>query len=234
LQYAHSGYMHLELDNDGNLKRYDAPFAWLMYRGRHFRYGNEDKTPWGHYYVAFKGPRMKKYLKSNLYPLDLDPPVIPISNPDAFLNSMLKMMECLRKGEPGNPEAVHILEGLLLSLRHQEAKSCPDTHFSKGLRKLADDIREHPECEWNFEHEAEKLNLSYVHFRALFRAQISFPPRQFVINCQMDKAEALLHDFRLSLEEIAEKVGIDGVYYFNRLFKQRRHISPGRFRKEFL
>ena len=62
LQYVHSGSMHIGLDNDKNIVRYEAPFAWLMYKGRFFRCGNPDGSKWDHYFVAFKGPRMQKFI----------------------------------------------------------------------------------------------------------------------------------------------------------------------------
>ena len=42
LQYAHTGSMHLGTDSDENVRKYEAPFAWLMYKKRYFRFGNPD------------------------------------------------------------------------------------------------------------------------------------------------------------------------------------------------
>jgi AraC-like DNA-binding protein len=233
LQYAHNGHMHLALDDEKNLKLYKAPFAWLMYKGRFFRYGNEDGTPWGHYFVAFKGSRMKKYLSSGLYPISIDPPVFPVEEPEKFLDSMLKLQRCLESNPQDNDLAVHILEGMLLGLGMRKNKQRKETLFSSSLLNLAREIRSNPELEWDFEEEAEKLNLSYVHFRALFKSETGLPPLQYVINSRMNMAEDLLRNSDLSLEEISEKTGINNVYYFNRLFKKNYHIPPARYRAEF-
>jgi AraC-like DNA-binding protein len=233
LQYAHTGHMHLALDDERNLKLYKAPFAWLMYKGRFFRYGNEDGTTWGHYFVAFKGPRMKKYLSSGLYPLSVDPPVFPIDEPEKFLDSMMRLQRCLGANPQDKAKAVNILEGMLLSLRSRRNKARKETPFSQSLAVLADEIKFKPELEWDFKEEAAKLNLSYVHFRALFKAETGLPPVQYVINARMNMAEKLLLNSELSLEDISERTGVNNVYYFNRLFKKHYHIPPARYRAEF-
>jgi AraC family transcriptional activator of mtrCDE len=103
-----------------------------------------------------------------------------------------------------------------------------------ALRKLAASIRTTPAKKRDFKKEAASLNLSYVHFRTLFREATGFPPKQFLLKCRVSTARHLLKNSRDSLEEIAETVGIDNVYYFSRLFKKHFHIPPGRYRKEFL
>lgn len=233
LQYVHSGSMYIGLDDDKNVVRYEAPFAWHMYKGRYFRFGDPDGGRWGNYYVAFKGPRMQKFIESKLYPINLDPPIIKINNPDYFLNQMFALFDCLKKSPQKKETAVHILEGLLLATHHQDDNRIKDFYHADDLFKLSERIIQKPEINWDFEKEALKINVSFSHFRMLFRKLNGRPPQQFLIECRLKKAESMLLTTRKSIAEIAEESGIGSVYYFSRLFASHYHVPPCRYRNDF-
>ena len=233
LQYIHSGSLHIGLDNDKNVRKYEAPFAWLMYKKRYFRFGNPDNSPWDHYYVAFRGPRINEYIKKGLYPITLEPPIIKISNSVKFLNDMLELQECLKAYPQKTELAVHMLEGLLLQLHTQPPVSDANKNFSKKIHSLANKINLSPMDEWDFDETARKMSLSYSHFRALFRDEIGCPPHQYVLRCRLGRAAEMLSGFRdKSIKEIAEKAGFENLYYFNRIFRKYYHLPPARYRKE--
>lgn len=233
IQYIHSGHLHIGLDNDKNVHRYEGPFAWLMYKNRYCRFGNPDGTPWAHYYVLFRGPRMEEYIEKGLYPLNLDPPVIKISNSVKFLNDMLKLQEYL-KTFPSKPDlAVHMLEGLLLQLHMQPPSQDQNNNFSKEIHVLAEKISVFPVKDWDFEETARKMSLSYSHFRALFKNEMGCPPHQYVLKCRLGKAAGMLSEHKSrSIKQIAEETGFENLYYFNRMFRKYYHLPPARYRKE--
>lgn len=232
LQYAHSGSIYIGLDDDKNIIRYEAPFAWLMYKKRYFRFGNPDGTKWGHYYVAFKGPRMQKFIESNLYQINLEPPIVKIHNPDYFLKQMLELFDCMKASPQKKETAVHLLEGLLLTMHQQNENKNMDSFHADELLKLSGKIIQTPEINWDFEKEALKINVSYSHFRMLFRNLLGRPPQQFLIECRLKKAENLLRSSHKSIAEIAEESGVGSVYYFSRLFTMHYHMSPCRYRND--
>lgn len=232
LQYAHSGSMHIGLDDDKNIIRYEAPFAWLMYKGRYFRFGSNDGTKWGHYYVAFKGPRMDRFIESNLYQIKLEPPIVKIHNPDYFLKQMLNLFDCIKASPQKKETAVNLLEGLLLTMHQQDEKKSLDSFHADELLKLSSKIIQNPEADWDFAREAAKINVSYSHFRMLFRSLLGSPPQQFLIDSKLKKAETLLRTTLKSISEIAEESGIGSVYYFSRLFAKHYHMPPCRYRND--
>jgi len=233
LQYAHTGYMHLGLDSDKNVQKYEAPFAWLMYKGRYFRFGNPDNTTWGHYYIMFRGARVDEFLRSGLYPIDMDPPVIRISNPAKFLNYILVLQEHLRYSSDKNDIAVHMLEGLLLQLHNQKTYKL-GKHLSNRVHHLADKISKNPDSTWDFKRESAKMNISYSHFRSVFKDELGCPPHQFALRCKLRFAADMLRDKNKSIEEIASETGFNNIFYFNRLFKKYCRLPPSRYRKEIL
>ena len=50
----------------------------------------------------------------------------------------------------------------------------------------------------------------------------------------MEVASKLLLESNMSLLEIANTVGYDNLYYFERVFKKKFGIPPGKFRKSVL
>lgn len=89
-------------------------------------------------------------------------------------------------------------------------------------------------------HLAEKLSVEelaasvYLHpdyFSRLFLEINGVRPLDFINNKRLERAQILLATTALTITEIALKVGIPNVSYFNRLFKKRFQITPSAFRK---
>ena len=101
------------------------------------------------------------------------------------------------------------------------------------LDELGDQMRRHPEQEWNFAAAATRLHVGLTHFRRLFRQYFGSSPQQFLIRLRLEQAARMLIASRETLAAIAETVGIGDEYYFSHLFKQRYGVSPGAYRREF-
>ena len=80
--------------------------------------------------------------------------------------------------------------------------------------------------DWHFEDEARKLSISYSHFRRLFREVAGCAPNQFLISARLSYAENMLEDGVLPIAEVAHRCGFADEFYFSRLFKKHRMISP--------
>lgn len=64
-----------------------------------------------------------------------------------------------------------------------------------------------------------------------FREHYGTSPIEFAIALRLHHAEELLEGTELSIAEVARQSGVGDVYYFSRLFKQRRGLSPRAYRK---
>lgn len=68
--------------------------------------------------------------------------------------------------------------------------------------------------------------------RALFSNRYQKGFKQFQIGIKLDYAESLLVDnLNNSIQEVATQVGYDDVFYFSRLFKKYKGVSPSSLRK---
>jgi AraC-like DNA-binding protein len=79
---------------------------------------------------------------------------------------------------------------------------------------------------------AEKIGISEVYLRKLFKAQFATSPAKYLISVRLKNAKKLMKYPFLSLEECAMQSGFSSLQYFCRLFKKETGISPGSYRKQ--
>ena len=66
-----------------------------------------------------------------------------------------------------------------------------------------------------------------------FKESFGITPIAYLNRDRMFMAMGMLSETNLSIEQIANKVGIRDVSYFARVFKKHCGVSPGEYRKEF-
>lgn len=77
---------------------------------------------------------------------------------------------------------------------------------------------------------ADQLHISRAYLRNLFYMQTGMPPRQYLMNLRMGRAEFLLGgDY--SVSEIAGAVGYSDLLQFSRIFHKYHGMSPTEYRK---
>ncbi|NDV63151.1 helix-turn-helix transcriptional regulator [Puniceicoccales bacterium CK1056] len=85
--------------------------------------------------------------------------------------------------------------------------------FAKGARTDLQDL-------------AASLGVSYSKFRALFKSQTGYSPREFEIRIKLNRASEMLQSGMNSVSDTSEELGYSSVYYFSRAFKQQFGKSP--------
>lgn len=78
---------------------------------------------------------------------------------------------------------------------------------------------------------AASAALSKHHFLRLFKGSFGFTPGQYLARRRIGIAQGYLRDTRLSVTEIALKVGCETTSSFTKLFKQATGVSPSAWRK---
>ena len=232
LDFAVAGTLNFSMDNSRPLTIV-GPVAWLTYPGPHFQFGKRsgETVGWEHRYVAFRGKFADEMIKRGIF--KRESPVIPISNPDRFKIAFDELLRYLDSPEWGMDRGANMLEGLLLQLHEQKQRSQFE-QMDARIRSLVVKIRQNPEGNWNFRHEAKKMQLSSSHFRKLFHDGMNQSPTLFLIGARMELAARMLKDTLLTIAEIAERCGYKDIYYFGKSFKKYHSISPGRYRRQSL
>jgi AraC-like DNA-binding protein len=93
-------------------------------------------------------------------------------------------------------------------------------------------IRENIKDGIDFQQLADTFNVSYPHFRKLFKDKAGIPLTSFLIRERLNYSKKLLHTSELTIEEISEKCGFNSIYYFSKLFREREGVPPGCARKQ--
>jgi AraC family transcriptional regulator, arabinose operon regulatory protein len=77
---------------------------------------------------------------------------------------------------------------------------------------------------------AGAANLSPAHFAVVFREQTGSAPREYLHLLRMHRARQWLTLTRMSLKEIASKLGYQDQFHFSRKFKGFTGVSPSQYR----
>jgi AraC-like DNA-binding protein len=72
--------------------------------------------------------------------------------------------------------------------------------------------------------------VSNAHLTRLFRQELGYAPMGYLTKRRMIKARELLRDERLSIKEIAARVGYKDPHHFTRVFRQFDGLSPSQHR----
>lgn len=77
-----------------------------------------------------------------------------------------------------------------------------------------------------------QTNLSRYHLIRLFTSQFGVPPYRYLNMCRVNRAQVLLRTTRLSVAQIAEKVGYSDPALLIRHFKYFHAVTPSVYRRE--
>lgn len=233
IQYNHYGKFRVMVD-DLPEQVIDGPSVLLTRPGRSYIYGAVKGETRHHNFVCFDGPRIQSYLDGDLLPNENSQQIFKILHPEIFMQRFLELKNLLTENiTPTNDRAVNILEGMFLMMHQIEEPDKGSPHLSDPLKQLAEEIRRQPELDWNFQTEAESINISYMHFRRAFKQHLGIPPGRFLQRCRLDKAAEELLSGDKQIGRIAEENGFDDQQYFSRVFKQYFLLSPRQYRREF-
>ncbi len=109
--------------------------------------------------------------------------------------------------------------------RTQPLETDEDLLIEKARELLSHDI---PNL--NMPEFARNLGLGYDNFRKKFQRKTGLPPHEYHILCRLDRADALLLHTRLSIKEIAEKLGYSSISGFTRQYTRFRRHPPSHIR----
>lgn len=75
------------------------------------------------------------------------------------------------------------------------------------------------------------VNMNKSSFARFFKSQTGISPQQYICERRIRRACVLLKYSEFTIDDIAEQTGFKDRYYFSRVFKKNRGISPGAFRR---
>ena len=101
-----------------------------------------------------------------------------------------------------------------------------DPHIGKTLALIHAD----PARDWSIGALAAEAAMSKTVYAERFRQTLGTTPGKYLVDWRMHKARALLDRGDLTVKQVAWEVGYESETAFNRVFRERFGITPGRFR----
>jgi AraC-like DNA-binding protein len=172
--------------------------------------------------------------------VDALPPVLafPASVDDPIHRVVTLLSREMVHRQPGQQTVLDRLLDLLvvLGLRTGLARSAnapawfraaADERLSRALQA----IHENPDRPWTVEELARVALMSRASFARVFQQTLGQTPMQYLSDWRMTLARDLLLTERLSLAQIAERVGYSSQYAFATAFRRHHGEPPGRWRR---
>lgn len=100
------------------------------------------------------------------------------------------------------------------------------------LRRVLDFIHDDPGADLSLTAMADLAAMSATHFSKAFRAATGVSPLQYVIATRLEMASILLKTSKLTVAEIAWRVGYQDISRFGQHFKRKYGTTPAAFRAE--
>jgi len=182
-----------------------------------------------------------KHLVSLLLPAL--PPFIVVKGVDGkvvpWLAETLRLM--LRESDPSRPGRQAIVDHLAQVIFIQSIREWMATQQSSNghwLTALGDPdigpalklMHTRLDWPWTVAGLADHVCLSRSTFAARFKTMVSKPPLQYLLECRMQKACALLAEGRCEIKEIAAQIGYTTRTAFSNAFRRWSGVSPGTYR----
>lgn len=235
IQFIYGGNIRISV-NDNPPEFSDRPVVFITYPGVPFAYGNP--TPGAirsQTFICFSGKRVQTYLAGGMLELREKNPLIPIRRPQELLSMMREAISCMRIPDRYHKAlAVIKLEEILLYIATQpDAFSPGNSKYSARMQELSRKIAAAPLREWNFEKESEKMFLSYVHFRHIFKNIVGMAPWNYVLECRIRYAAEQIATTPKRISDVAFEAGFNDKFYFSRKFRERFQKTPSEYRRLF-
>lgn len=132
------------------------------------------------------------------------------------------------KGEPYNWESAALV---IQALTRLPSEAWTDQKLDSRVEKAMGFLEANLARKISAEDAARAAGVSVRNLNHLFRSQVRMAPMSVLLNYRLDRACHLLRHTDQSIEQVAENCGFPNRYYFSRMLKQHRGISPAAYRK---
>ena len=235
IQFCLRGRLRLRI-GDGEEEQGDGPVAFLSFPGPAFHYSTDPDRVSERLYCCFSGERVARWKEGGLFTEKHRHALLFPGSGEAVTAHFQELLQLLRQvpSPARHARAVLLTEQILLLLA-EGPKSTGERamHLRPELERLAEAIDRNPERRWNTARMASETGVSEAHFRRIFQQCHGVPPGAYILESRLKKAASLLSGSSLKLSAVAAECGFRDEFYFSRIFRRHRNLSPGAYRKEF-
>lgn len=80
---------------------------------------------------------------------------------------------------------------------------------------------------------SDRFDINYKMLERRFKAHSGKSPQQYIADLRFERAEDLLKNTMLTIEEVSAAVGFADKFHFSKQFKKGKGMSPGEYRKKY-
>ena len=147
---------------------------------------------------------------------------------DPAAESMLSSLESLTGTESYTWEPASLV---IHALSQLPAEAWTDKKLDRRVVKAMEFLQANLSKKVTADDAARAAGVSVRNLNHLFRSQLRMAPMSVLLNYRLDLACRMLRHTDYSIEHIAESCGFPNRYYFSRMLKQARNVSPAAYRK---
>lgn len=199
---------------------------------QHYYYLGEDHThAW---FVHFTGHKVRNILQN--YSIPLDSNVICTGLSREYEDFFRKMRDELVACRWGYEEMLtYLFRELLMTIHRRMEENLPRlSGFTSQEIDLAKEyFTEHYNEEINIEDYALSRHVSTSWFNKSFKNATGTTPMKYILSIRIRNAQTLLETTEYNISNIASMVGYENAFYFSRLFKKQKGLSPAEYRKVY-
>lgn len=235
IQFCLRGRLHLRI-GDGEEEQANGPVAFLSFPGPAFRYSTDPDRVSERLYCCFSGERVARWKAGGLLTEKHSHAMLFPESGEAVTAYFLELLQLLKQvPSPARHARAVLLTEQILLLFAEGPKSAGERamHLRPELERLAAAIDSDPSRRWDTARMASETGVSEAHFRRIFQQCHGVPPGAYILESRLKKAARLLSETRLKLSAVALECGFRDEFYFSRIFRKHRNLSPGAYRKEF-
>ncbi len=85
---------------------------------------------------------------------------------------------------------------------------------------------------WTLASLASAVGLSPNHLAVIFSREVGVPPRQFLLQARLRRAEAMLRETEIAVTDLAHELGFSSSQHFATAFKQATGTTPSHYRAQ--
>ena len=214
----------------GKIKVTDGDI-FLLFPGMWHRYKPKKETGWTERWVGFSGHIANQFLSNGF--LSANSPIISKCNTPKTLNHFNTLFKLFDEESFGFQRiASGVCIQLMAELYNSKSGGSNLDHLNSMVSRAKSTMYKNINTSIDLNEIASILGVSYSKFRLDFKKQTGLSPLQYHLLLKIEKSKELLLNTNKSQKEIAFELGFESDVYFNRLFKRKTGLAPGKFRNQ--
>lgn len=213
---------------------YSAPAGsafWIDCMNHQYYHSDENDlwtTVWIHFHGATAAAYYEKFMELN------KSPVVKLSG-NTLLCTHIRNLIDVYKHSDSDPNADILASELIVKIMTEmllAAGSSREPQFfqPRFVHDAVELILQDYARKLTLDDFAKTFSVNKFYFQKMFKRYIGYTPNEFLTLTRINHAKQLLRLQSLSIEQIAEQVGIENASYFIDIFKRHEGMTPKEFR----